>query len=562
MVNAIAASASKRGKVFMPSGIYKFASTLVIPDGVHIYWEGSGTTHDTIISPSTLSQGYGITKIVMNSTTLDCFRDSSVGSTYNNFDIQNTSTTIPTAGAAINAIGTMFAASNMSIKSFFYGIEQQNTVNPTIYNVNFRDNVQYGYYSFNTWNPDIGDDALISCQFANYFRRTVAQVFKRGSGGLKISTCKFNAGGQMIGDCIRDSVPTSASNTTDMLITNCSFENYVGFAVNVYVGSGASMSSIVITGNEISSFQSGSGINLINAGGGAVLTRVVITGNMIGNCTTGIIATSVDHLIISGNDNTSTTQQTLTSCTNVFYDRIPVFDDIWSVVKNTNGAILVPITNANGGTSTAAGIQMTAGANSGYIYKASSNYATTNIQNTLLLQDAVNIGLLNNGALTLKSFSNNNINIGVSGTDYATAQVQIQNTTKPQVALHYDASNYTTEQTNSSGNYTITPTGGTTTISSNLTLPVAKVLTITEGSNGRVGQVALIAGTKAITITGLTTSSRGFVQLVSQGGTVTTTVGYEVVCTSNTLTISAVTSAGSNALNNLDTSTLNYFVIN
>jgi hypothetical protein len=86
-------------------------------------------------------------------------------------------------------------------------------------------------------------------------------------------------------------------------------------------------------------------------------------------------------------------------------------------------------------------------------------------------------------------------------------------------------------------------------------------LRITEGSNGRVGQVALVSGTKAITITGLTTSSRAFLQLVSQGGTVTTTVNYEGVCTSNTLTINAVTNAG-NTLNTLDGSTLNYFVVN
>ena len=76
------------------------------------------------------------------------------------------------------------------------------------------------------------------------------------------------------------------------------------------------------------------------------------------------------------------------------------------------------------------------------------------------------------------------------------------------------------------------------------------------------GQTTLVSGTKAITISGLTTSSRAFVQIVSQGGTVSTTVDYEAVCTSNTLTINAVTNAGTNVLNTLDGSTINYFVIN
>lgn len=78
--------------------------------------------------------------------------------------------------------------------------------------------------------------------------------------------------------------------------------------------------------------------------------------------------------------------------------------------------------------------------------------------------------------------------------------------------------------------------------------------------SSNAGQTTLIAGTKAITITGLTTSSIAFVQLVSQGGTVTTTVGYEAVCTTNTLTINAITNAGSNALNTLDTSIVNYLI--
>jgi len=90
-------------------------------------------------------------------------------------------------------------------------------------------------------------------------------------------------------------------------------------------------------------------------------------------------------------------------------------------------------------------------------------------------------------------------------------------------------------------------------------LTAGQPVVITEGSNSRVGQVALIAGTKAITITGLTTSSRAFVQLVSPN-TSSLTVQYQAVCTSNTLTIQANIAAGT--INNVDVSTLNYFVIN
>lgn len=93
--------------------------------------------------------------------------------------------------------------------------------------------------------------------------------------------------------------------------------------------------------------------------------------------------------------------------------------------------------------------------------------------------------------------------------------------------------------------------------------PYSKILT-TSSPNTIVasGQATLSAGTKTITISGLSTSNHAVVSLQSQGGTVTTTVAYEGVCTLNTLTIYAVTNAGGNTINNLDTSVVNYLVIN
>lgn len=84
-------------------------------------------------------------------------------------------------------------------------------------------------------------------------------------------------------------------------------------------------------------------------------------------------------------------------------------------------------------------------------------------------------------------------------------------------------------------------------------------LFIKEGTNGSLGQVALVSGTKAITISGATTSTRAIVTFVSVGGTVSTTWQYKAVCTANTLTITAIDNTGST--NTLDTSTLNYFII-
>jgi hypothetical protein len=101
---------------------------------------------------------------------------------------------------------------------------------------------------------------------------------------------------------------------------------------------------------------------------------------------------------------------------------------------------------------------------------------------------------------------------------------------------------------------------GNSLFNGNITLGTAgNRLFITEGSNAPMGQVALVSGTKAVTITGITTSSRAFVQLVTPSGS-TSTVETQAVCTSNTLTIQANIAAGT--INASDNSTYNYFIIN
>jgi hypothetical protein len=73
------------------------------------------------------------------------------------------------------------------------------------------------------------------------------------------------------------------------------------------------------------------------------------------------------------------------------------------------------------------------------------------------------------------------------------------------------------------------------------------------------GQATLVAGTIAITVTGVTTSSLAFVSLVT-ANTTTLTGNYRVVCTANTVTITALIAAGT--INVADVSTLNYLVVN
>lgn len=75
---------------------------------------------------------------------------------------------------------------------------------------------------------------------------------------------------------------------------------------------------------------------------------------------------------------------------------------------------------------------------------------------------------------------------------------------------------------------------------------------------GISGQTTLVAGTKAITIAGLTTSSIALVSLVSSANG-SSTVTYQAVCTANTLTLRANVAAGT--INASDTSVVNYAIV-
>jgi len=75
------------------------------------------------------------------------------------------------------------------------------------------------------------------------------------------------------------------------------------------------------------------------------------------------------------------------------------------------------------------------------------------------------------------------------------------------------------------------------------------------------GQTTLVAGTKAITVAGLTASSLVFVSVVNAiPGASATTVSYKGFCGTNTITITAVKTDGSS--NITDVSVVNWFVVN
>jgi hypothetical protein len=105
----------------------------------------------------------------------------------------------------------------------------------------------------------------------------------------------------------------------------------------------------------------------------------------------------------------------------------------------------------------------------------------------------------------------------------------------------------------------LSSSGDVRVILSNLTLEAGgKTIAMHHGSTGDMfNDATLSSGTVAITISGLATTDRAFLQLTTPSGTLGT--HYKAVCTANTLTITAVDITGSTVTT--DTSTLTYHII-
>lgn len=95
-------------------------------------------------------------------------------------------------------------------------------------------------------------------------------------------------------------------------------------------------------------------------------------------------------------------------------------------------------------------------------------------------------------------------------------------------------------------------------------LTVAQILALISAANSNVpglgtsGDAVLVAGTVAVTIPGLTTSSKA--QLTRHiANTTTLTIEYQYAVTANTLTITAAVAAGT--INVADVSTITYTIV-
>lgn len=237
--NAIA-SLTTGGVLYVPHGNYLFTSNLSIDKTIRILGDGCAADANT---------GKGaVTRII-------CASNITVWSILAKVDIERigfewTGGSTATSGRAIyikaaykdsSIAFAPFTLTNISIKGFYDNLYIEGGASWTIDKCFFFDAVRYDTHIENVTNQDFGDWSIVN----SYFIGGSTGIHTTGSGGGKITNCKFNSSWNTsyIGTAIYDSLGSGSVLT---LINNCSFENFDKYALYVVSTNQVSVSSCEI----------------------------------------------------------------------------------------------------------------------------------------------------------------------------------------------------------------------------------------------------------------------------------------------------------------------------
>jgi hypothetical protein len=295
--NSLGAGRSK--VVYFPSGTYLTTGNIHVPScriiGV------SGTNAMGFDAPQgNRTFKFDGTKILCTSATNNLFIFDSSGTVIEHCALVNTSGTTPTAGAGIKSMKPSTKILHCAISGFYDNVWFDESPEYLVDDVFFSQYVRYGIYHRTFIEPDAGDQVITNSWF--YPRKHIAQagIHVESGGGLKISNVKFNSNSvdTLPNNCIE--VVLDNQTTSDLLVSNSSFENYAGKAISIKTINAGSFYHIVINGNQFAPNSSGADGIFIDGSGGNI-RDVAVTGNAIGNADTAVYFNTIASPSIVGN---------------------------------------------------------------------------------------------------------------------------------------------------------------------------------------------------------------------------------------------------------------------
>lgn len=303
---ALAAIPSTGGVLYFPAGNYVYSgSTLTLNYPITVEGDGGVSRfYSGDLNPLPIST------IAFNSPTVTLFNVLSGGCAFRNISLVNTSSTVPSAGAGIlvSDNGTVWGCcrityDSITVSGFYIDIDVQSGTGHRWANCSILNPVLYGLKLQNILNPDGGDHSMSDCWVTNYdsSRSTTSAIRIESGGGVKIINTKINNAFGLVNGI--DLAVASGITTVDLLVANCSIENFTSYGIKGTTGTSSFWGNIVLTGNQ---FLTGAGsayaiyLSPTNAGD---FTGVAITGNMASGIAgnPAISVTNCTSLSLSGN---------------------------------------------------------------------------------------------------------------------------------------------------------------------------------------------------------------------------------------------------------------------
>lgn len=307
---ALAAIPSTGGVLYFPSGKYKYTgSTLTLSNPITVEGEGGGV-YDTAGWPPVAGQySTAISTIIFDSSTISLFTVEAFGCTFKNIALYNSSVATPVSGAGITVSdgGTFNNYTDITVSGFYIGIDVQQGSVERFDNCTFLRPVLYGLKLRNILHPDGGDHCISNCAFYNGWDRSGSAAIRiESGGGPKIINCKINSLGAApfiftngIDLALGNSIATG-----DLLIANCSIENYSGTGIKGTTGTSSTWNNTLITGNQLLGVG-GSAYGISYAGTTAGdFNGLILTGNFgrTGSSSNPFISISnTSEVILAGN---------------------------------------------------------------------------------------------------------------------------------------------------------------------------------------------------------------------------------------------------------------------
>lgn len=293
--SAIAAfNSAGSGVLYFPAGDYRTSGGLM-PISAGGIVQGDGTLR-------LLTIDFRATLVRSDSNTNSLFTVTSDRLMFRDMAILNDAVSTPTAGAGITITGSGVSSTqvdydNLYCERFFNCIDVQSGAQWSLRNSLIAGPVNYGIRIRNVVVADAGDWSITDSAFYSSHQNAAAAIRIESSGGGKIVNVKVNDDATSVKFVHAIDVAPS-SPTSILLVSNSSFENVSGVALNV--SSSSSWNLIAITGNEFGMYDGNTNAAISIAG----QNYISITGNLIvstASAAAAISLTSCDKVTAFGN---------------------------------------------------------------------------------------------------------------------------------------------------------------------------------------------------------------------------------------------------------------------